>query len=156
MKEAVESVMGPVRPVKPVMGPVRPVKPVMGPVRPVKPVARGYTHNQRGVVTLREGRSVFAERAVDEETAGWLCQEFATHEVLDPVPSFPGFWAGPTVNDPSGSRGPVGHGVAATGGRGPDRRRDDDAHRRRRCPAAVWCTATSAATMSASEAVPLS
>ena len=55
---------------------------ILGPVERVDVVTRGYTHNDRVVATLSDGRSVFAKRAVDETTAGWLRQEHRMYEVL--------------------------------------------------------------------------
>jgi hypothetical protein len=45
-------------------------------------VARGFTHNERFVVTLCDGRSVFAKRAVDNVTADWLRREHRMYESL--------------------------------------------------------------------------
>jgi hypothetical protein len=55
---------------------------IVGPVERVDVVRRGYTHNDRVVATLSDGRSVFAKRAVDETTAGWLRQEHRMYEAL--------------------------------------------------------------------------
>lgn len=54
----------------------------LGPVEHMEAVTRGYTHNERMVVTLRDGRSVFAKRAVDEVTARWLRREHQMYEAL--------------------------------------------------------------------------
>lgn len=54
----------------------------MGPVDDLYVVSRGYTHNQRVVATLRDGRSVFAKRAVDETTAAWLRQEHRMYQAF--------------------------------------------------------------------------
>lgn len=54
----------------------------LGPVEHMEAVRRGYTHNDRMVATLRDGRSVFAKRAVDEVTAGWLRREHQMYEAL--------------------------------------------------------------------------
>jgi hypothetical protein len=48
---------------------------LVGPVERVTPVARGFTHNERVVVALCDGRSLFAKRAVDNVTADWLRRE---------------------------------------------------------------------------------
>lgn len=45
-------------------------------------VRRGYTNNERVVITLRDGRSVFVKRAVDETTAAWLRQEHRVYKAL--------------------------------------------------------------------------
>jgi hypothetical protein len=55
---------------------------MVGPVQSLAPVARGYTHNNRVIATLRDGRSVFAKQAVDEMTALWLRQEYEMYEAL--------------------------------------------------------------------------
>ena len=52
-------------------------------------VRRGYTHNDRVVARLSDGRSVFAKRAVDETTAGWLRQEHRMYEALSSEPFVP-------------------------------------------------------------------
>lgn len=54
----------------------------LGPVERMHVVKRGYTHNDRVVATLRDGRSVFAKRAVDAMTAGWLRREHRMYEAL--------------------------------------------------------------------------
>jgi hypothetical protein len=55
---------------------------IVGPVERVDVVRRGYTHNDRVVAMLSDGRSVFAKRAVDETTACWLRQEHRMYEAL--------------------------------------------------------------------------
>jgi Phosphotransferase enzyme family len=62
---------------------------LLGPVERLEPVARGYTHNTRVVAVLRDGRSVFAKRAVDEMTAAWLRREHEMYEVLRERPFVP-------------------------------------------------------------------
>ena len=59
---------------------------IVGPVAYVRSVARGYTHNERVVATLRNGRTVFAKRAVDEVTAVWLRREHEMYESLRGAP----------------------------------------------------------------------
>jgi hypothetical protein len=59
---------------------------VVGPVERLDVVTGGYTHNVRVVATLRDGRSVFAKRAVDEVTAAWLRQEHRMYEALGDKP----------------------------------------------------------------------
>lgn len=54
----------------------------LGPVEHMEAVTRGYTHNDRMMVTLSDGRSVFAKGAVDEVTAGWLRREHQMYETL--------------------------------------------------------------------------
>jgi hypothetical protein len=39
------------------------------------PVARGYTHAERWVVRMADGRSAFVKGAVDKDTAAWLRAE---------------------------------------------------------------------------------
>lgn len=55
---------------------------ILGPVEHLEVVKRGYTHIERVVATLGDGRSVFAKRAVDETTATWLRQEHMMYEAL--------------------------------------------------------------------------
>ncbi len=55
---------------------------LLGPVDQLTPVRRGYAHNERAVAVARDGHSVFAKRAVDEETAGWLRSEHRMYEAL--------------------------------------------------------------------------
>jgi hypothetical protein len=55
---------------------------LVGPVRRIDRVDRGYTHNERVVATLRRGGTVFAKQAVDETTAVWLRQEHRMYEAL--------------------------------------------------------------------------
>jgi hypothetical protein len=55
---------------------------LVGPVRHLREVTRGYTHNRRAVATLDDGRSVFAKQAVDEETGRWLRRERQMYETL--------------------------------------------------------------------------
>jgi hypothetical protein len=55
---------------------------IVGPVERVDVVRPGYTHSDRVVATLGDGRSVIAKRAVDETTAGWLRQEHCMYEAL--------------------------------------------------------------------------
>ena len=62
---------------------------MLGPVDRVHVVRRGYTHNDRVVAILRDGRSVFAKRAVDEMTAGWLRREHQMYEALRNEPFVP-------------------------------------------------------------------
>src|SRR5438445_422256 len=45
---------------------------IVGPVDHFARVSGGYTHNNRVIASLRDGRSVFVKQAVDEETALWL------------------------------------------------------------------------------------
>jgi hypothetical protein len=62
---------------------------MLGPVEHMDVVRRGYTHNDRVVATLRDGRSVFAKRAVDEMTGGWLRREHQMYEALRNEPFVP-------------------------------------------------------------------
>jgi hypothetical protein len=62
---------------------------MVGPVQRLVPVRRGYTHNTRVVAILENGRSVFAKRAVDEETARWLRAEHAMYGALGGRPFVP-------------------------------------------------------------------
>jgi hypothetical protein len=55
---------------------------VIGPVERLTPIARGFTNNERVLVTLRDGRSVFVKRAVDPVTADWLRLEHRMYEFL--------------------------------------------------------------------------
>jgi hypothetical protein len=55
---------------------------LFGPVTSLRPVKRGYTNNERVVATLRGGRSLFAKRAVDEITAEWLRREHQMYEAM--------------------------------------------------------------------------
>jgi hypothetical protein len=43
----------------------------------------GYTHNERWVVQLADGRSVFVKAAVDELTAEWLRAEYRVYSRID-------------------------------------------------------------------------
>ena len=54
----------------------------LGPVEHMEAVTRSYTHSERMVATLKDGRTVFAKRAVDETTAGWLRREHQVYEAL--------------------------------------------------------------------------
>jgi hypothetical protein len=62
---------------------------IVGPVEHLDVVRRGYTHNERVVATLSDGRSVFAKRAVDETTAAWLRQEHRMYEAFRNEPFVP-------------------------------------------------------------------
>ena len=55
---------------------------LVGPVDRLTPVLRGYTPAQRCVVSLSDGGSVFAKRAVDGVTADWLRKEHEMYQVL--------------------------------------------------------------------------
>jgi hypothetical protein len=55
---------------------------LVGPVDRLTPVLRGYTPAERYVVSLSDGGSVFAKRAVDGATADWLRKEHQMYQVL--------------------------------------------------------------------------
>lgn len=61
----------------------------LGPIERLDPVSRGYTNNERAVARLTHGRSVFAKRAVDDATAGWLNTERRMYELLSGLPFAP-------------------------------------------------------------------
>jgi hypothetical protein len=76
-------------------------------------VSRGYTNNGRFLVTLDDGRSVFAKAAVDGATTTWLRTEHAMYEQLRGeafVPGVFGWLDGDlpvlVIEDLSGSRWP--------------------------------------------------
>jgi len=58
------------------------IESLVGPVDRLTTVERGYTHNERAVVVLSDGSSVFAKRAVDEMTAEWLRREHQMYQLL--------------------------------------------------------------------------
>ena len=62
---------------------------LLGPVAGLSRVARGYTNNGRVVATFRDGRSVFAKRAVDIMSAQWLRMEHRMYEELSAATVLP-------------------------------------------------------------------
>ena len=53
--------------------------------------AGGYTPARRWVVTLDDGRTVFAKVATDEMTASWLRDEHVVYSVLRGASFMPGY-----------------------------------------------------------------
>lgn len=51
-----------------------------------EPVAGGYTHADRSVVTLADGRRLYVKRATDELTADWLRAEHRVYTALAGAP----------------------------------------------------------------------
>jgi len=54
-----------------------------------RPVAGGYTHADRRIVSLADGRVVFVKTATDEETAEWLRAEHHVYAELGGAPFLP-------------------------------------------------------------------
>jgi hypothetical protein len=62
--------------------------------------AGGYTPAHRWVVTLDDGRTVFAKVATDEMTASWLRDEHVVYSVLRGASFMPGYVDSPTTDNP--------------------------------------------------------